>query len=136
MMTARNTATWFIGWFVWLFASCSSSSVAQIVLTSGNGQTGTVGSPLPLPLVVTTEDDNADALSGVTVDFEVLSGGGSVSPTSMDTDGSGQAMTTLTLGTTVGRISVQASAAGTNVTPIVFTEAAAAPAARVDDDQR
>jgi hypothetical protein len=129
---------WSIGWFVlWFVASCSSSSVAQIALTSGNGQTGTVGSQLPLPLVVTTEDDNADAISGVTVDFEILSGDGSVSPISTDTDGSGQAQTTLTLGTTVGRISVQASASGTNVTPIVFTEAAAAPATRVDeDDQR
>ncbi|MBU7587107.1 MAG: DUF4082 domain-containing protein [Nostoc sp. TH1S01] len=71
---------------------------SSLVKVSGDNQTGTVGSTLPTPLVVQVKDGSGNPQPGVTVNFAVTSGGGSVSPTSVITDANGQANTILTLG--------------------------------------
>jgi hypothetical protein len=89
--------------------------VAGSVLTkvSGDNQTGTAGSSLPNPLVVKVTDSTGNPQAGVTVNFAVASGGGSVSPTSAVTGTNGQVSTVLTLGTTVGTTNtVSATASG------------------------
>lgn len=73
---------------------------STILMVSGNNQTGAVGTALPNPLVVRVENANGNSLSGLTVNFTVTNGGGSVSATTAVTDSSGEASTVLTLGTT------------------------------------
>ncbi|MBD2772975.1 N,N-dimethylformamidase beta subunit family domain-containing protein [Iningainema tapete] len=76
-----------------------SSTISKV---SGDNQTGTAGAALANPFVVRVQDSAGNPQSGVTVNFAVTSGGGSVSPTSAVTGANGQASTVLTLGTTPG----------------------------------
>ncbi|PSB29496.1 N,N-dimethylformamidase beta subunit family domain-containing protein [Chlorogloea sp. CCALA 695] len=75
---------------------------SMIVKVSGDSQTGAAGASLPNPLVVQVKDSSGNPQAGVTLNFAITSGGGSVSPLSAITDASGQASTVLTLGTTDG----------------------------------
>ncbi|OYE06338.1 N,N-dimethylformamidase beta subunit family domain-containing protein [Nostoc sp. 'Peltigera membranacea cyanobiont' 232] len=79
-----------------------AASLPTITKTSGDNQTGAAGTALPNPLVVQVKDSAGNPQSGVTVNFAVTSGGGSVSPTSAVTNASGQASTMLTLGAVLG----------------------------------
>ncbi len=105
-----------------------SSTISKV---SGDNQSGTAGTALANPLVVQVKDSAGNAQSGVTVNFAVTSGGGSVSPTSPVTNANGQASTVLTLGTTagvtntvtatasgIGSVSFSASATPANTNPI------------------
>lgn len=82
--------------------SKSFSVAAHISLAGGDGQQSTATAPLPAPITAKVTDANGLAVSGATVTFRVLSGGGSVAATSAISDGSGLASTTWTLGSTVG----------------------------------
>ncbi|MFB2773263.1 N,N-dimethylformamidase beta subunit family domain-containing protein [Pelatocladus sp. BLCC-F211] len=77
-------------------------ALPTITKVSGDNQTGATGATLPNPLVVQVKDSAGNPQSGVTVNFAVTAGGGSVSPTSAVTNASGQASTTLTLGANPG----------------------------------
>lgn len=90
-----------------LIAACSferlpavAGSDSQIMLSSGDGQSGTAGSPLSQPLVVTVVDAEQQVMANVTVAFVVTAGGGAVSPLAVATDSS--------------------PTAGTQVAPLVF----------------
>ncbi|MEH2263611.1 N,N-dimethylformamidase beta subunit family domain-containing protein [Nostoc sp.] len=92
-------------------------SSATITKTSGDNQTGAAGTALPNPLLVQVKDSAGNPQSGVTVNFAVSSGGGSVSPASAVTNTSGQVSTILTLGAVLGSTqpvtnTVSATAAG------------------------
>ncbi|WP_013334325.1 N,N-dimethylformamidase beta subunit family domain-containing protein [Gloeothece verrucosa] len=94
-----------------------TAALPTITNNSGNNQTGAAGSVLSAPLVVQIKDGAGTPLSGVTVNFAVTSGGGSVSPTSAVTDINGLAGIILTLGVVPGAIgnvtnTVEASADG------------------------
>jgi hypothetical protein len=93
--------------------------VAQLVVTSGNNQSGTVGSALAAPCVVTAQDKLGNAVSGVSVGFS--SSAGSVSPATAVTGTNGQAQATLTLGNTPGTETVTATAGSLSAT---FSETA------------
>ncbi|MCP6759275.1 MAG: DUF4082 domain-containing protein [Fischerella sp. CENA71] len=80
-------------------------ALPTITKVSGDNQTGATGVTLPNPLVVQVKDSSGNPQSGVTVNFAVTAGGGSVSPASAVTNASGQASTTLTLGASPGAIS-------------------------------
>jgi hypothetical protein len=92
----------------------------EIVLTSGDGQTGPVGSPLAEPFVVTVTDARSNPVNGVTVSFLVTQGEGNVPSPSAVTNEDGQAETTLTLGPTVGVNTLQALAPGLAGSPLLF----------------
>lgn len=93
-----------------VFVASGSSTITKV---SGDNQTGTVGTALPNPLVVQVNNSTGNPQSGVTVNFAVTAGGGSVSPTSAVTNSQGQASTTLTLGATAGQTNtVSATASG------------------------
>lgn len=101
---------------------------STLVKVSGDNQSGATGATLPNPLVVRVVNAQNNPQSGITVNFAVTSGGGSVSPVSVVTDGSGQASTNLTLGpvpTAPGGVVVTATAAG--IGSITFS-ASATPA--------
>lgn len=72
---------------------------STLVKVSGDNQSGTTGTQLPNSLVVKVVNAQNNPQSGVTVNFSVTSGGGSVSPATVVTDASGQASTVVTLGT-------------------------------------
>jgi len=88
---------------------------SSLIKVSGDNQSGETGAALPNPLVVQVLNAQNNPQSGVTVNFAITSGGGSVSPTSAVTNASGQASTTLTLGsvpTGPGGVVVTATAVG------------------------
>jgi hypothetical protein len=93
---------------------------SSITKVSGDNQFGTAGSTLPSSLVVQVRNSNGTPQSGVTINFAVTSGGGSVSPTSAVTDSNGQASTRLTLGTTLGATNT-VTATAANIGTVVFT---------------
>ena len=93
---------------------------------SGNSQTAVVSTALSNPFVVEVQDQNGDALSGVTVTFAVTGGGGTLSASSVTTNASGRASTTLTLGSTAGTNTVTATVSG--ITAITFTATGTAAA--------
>ncbi len=91
---------------------------AQIAIALGDGQRGPTGQALPNPFVVEVSDEFGNATPGVTVDWAVTAGGGTVSNLSSVTDATGQASTTLTTGR-LGANSVTATVMG--LTPATFT---------------
>jgi hypothetical protein len=99
-------------------------------ITTGNNQTGVVGTTLPTTLAVVVRDTRGRLITGQRVDWDVAAGAGTVSPASSRTDATGVAVTTWTLGTTagVGRVSAQV----TGVNPVTFAATVlAGPAAAV-----
>jgi hypothetical protein len=96
---------------------------AGLVKVSGDGQAGSIGSTLPLPLTARVTDSAGIAVAGAIVAFTVTQGGGTV--TAADTTaGDGLAQATLQLGSTTGTNSVSASVSGTAITPVTFTATA------------
>ena len=81
-------------------------------IISSENQEGLTGELLVDPLVVEVHDQYGDPLEGVTVTFTVIAGDGMLSATTVTTDPSGQAETTLTLGTDPGTNTVEASVEG------------------------
>ena len=71
---------------------------AALVKVDGDEQVGPLEDPLPEPLTVEVQNSDGEPLGGVTVEFEVTSGGGSVAPASATTAINGRALATWTLG--------------------------------------
>ena len=91
-------------------------SSAAIIKVRGDGQTAVAGQPAAESLVVQVRDANGTAVPGATVTWSVLTGGGSVSLTSVITDAGGLVGVEWTLGSTAGANTVQAGVAGFNAT--------------------
>ncbi|MBY0471963.1 Ig-like domain-containing protein [bacterium] len=110
-------------------ATGTAGTPASIAVVSGNSQSGTAGSALSSAFVAVVRDSNSNAVSGVTVNWAVTAGGGSLSSASNSTNGSGQSSSTLTLGTTAGSNTVTATINGTATsTSFSATGTAGAPA--------
>jgi MYXO-CTERM domain-containing protein len=82
--------------------SGGSSSAFSITRVSGDGQSGTVGLVLGLPLVVRVTDGGGAPAPDVPVVWAALTVGGSVTPVGATTDAQGLAQTTATLSNTAG----------------------------------
>lgn len=127
-----------------LYAACGGDATeppppepkaTSATVVSGSGQNGTVGLQLPAPLVVEIDDQSSNPMSGVTVAFEVVAGGGSVSSASTSTDATGQASTNWTLGTEAGSgQQVRATVPGTNLMVLFNATAVAGPPVAVSPD--
>lgn len=97
-----------------------SSFTASISAVSGDGQTGFVEMPLDEDFVIRISQTAATKLLGdITIDWQVIEGGGSLAAHSTLTDADGFAANRLTLGPNPGINRVQASFANGGV--IVFT---------------
>ena len=106
-------------------------TAANFVASSGNGQSGQVGTALANPLIVRATDASGNGVANVQVTWSVGTNDGSVSPTSGMTNAQGYAQTTWTLGTVAGARSISASVS--NVSPVTFTATAnPGPAAQLD----
>ncbi len=75
---------------------------AAFALVAGDVQSGDAGGELPKPLVVKATTTDGRPLAGVTVNFRVAAGGGSVFAGSATTNAQGLAQDYWTLGTRVG----------------------------------
>jgi hypothetical protein len=108
---------------------------AKIVATRGDNQTGTVGGALADSAVVRVTDAKDQPVSGQTVTFSVISGGGSVSPRTATTDANGLAGTRWTLGSVAGAQQVKAQATGNgapaNVSVLINASAGASAATAI-----
>jgi large repetitive protein len=114
-------------------ATAVAGEGSTLELDSGDGQTGSVGSALPDSLVVKVTDGFGNPVSGVAVQWSVLSGGGSISPETSTSGDDGRAGAERVLGPGAGTQSAQASASGFGGSPVTFTHTAipAVPAALV-----
>ena len=90
---------------------------------AGSGQTNNAGEPLPELLTIMTTNFVGDPVGGVTVEWFVVNGGGSVSSGSTVTDINGLAQVSWILGPIIGPQKVQAVAALTG-SPISFAAVA------------
>lgn len=119
--TVTATASGLSGSPVTFTATGVAGPATQIALTSGNNQAGPSGTALGAPFVVTVRDANNNAVQGTSVNWSVTGGGGSVSAGATTTNASGQAQTTLTLGSVGAINSATASSAGLSGSPVAFT---------------
>jgi hypothetical protein len=123
MMTLRTTRTWLLAAGI-LAASltCNGNGditgpePAALVIVEGNNQNGAINQPLGEPLVVEVTDAAGQPVSGVTVSWSVASGGGSVSPESVQTGSDGRAAAVWILGGVAGDQSVTALVADLQAT--------------------
>lgn len=103
---------------------------ASIAPVSGSVQIGEVGTPLPQDLVVRVNNSQGAPLAGVTVNWSVSSGGGSVSAATSRTDSNGDARVSRVLGIVVGQNRTTAFVTG--LTPLeLAADAVAGPPASV-----
>lgn len=116
--------------------ACRSGSTAEppvpgsLQQVGGQGQVGVVAQPLEAPLEVRVLNTEGSAMAGVTVQWQVTDGGGSLASTSTATGADGSTTATWTLGTTVGPNGARASVSG--LEPVTFAATATAgPAATV-----
>jgi hypothetical protein len=91
----------------------TNGAPSSVTVSSNNGQSGTTGAPLASPLAALVEDSGGNPLSGISVNWAVISGGGLVSSCSSSvTNSSGIAYCTPTLGAAAGANSFSASVSG------------------------
>ncbi len=99
--------------------TAAPGAAKRLVKGPGDGQSGTVSLPLPVPFRVTVVDTFGNAVAGTSVSWSVTGGSGTVNPTSGVSDSSGAVSTVLTPGA-AGAITVQAAAPGLQDSPAVF----------------
>ncbi len=104
MTATNNSARWQV--------DVAAGPAAALSTVSGDGQEASVGSPLPLPLTARLEDAFGNPVAGDSVGFAITAGAGSLSEEWAFTDELGEAGTSLTMGQSIGSVSVEARAAG------------------------
>jgi hypothetical protein len=105
-------------------ATVGAAGAARLEVVDGDGQTASVGTALPDPLVVRVADGFGNPVEGVSVTWSAEEG--SVSPTSSVTGEDGWASTSWTLGSSSGSQSASAASAGLSGSPVAFTATATA----------
>lgn len=83
-----------------------------LVIVSGDGQSGVIGSPANSPLVVVLRDGFGNAVSGQTVNWSVVSGPATLTNATSNSDAGGQASNTFNFGNGSGASVIRASAFG------------------------
>lgn len=109
-----------------------NAPATQIVVDSGNNQTGVLGQDLPFPLVAIVVDAGHNRVPNVPVTFTVTQGNGNVGgmpATTINTDSNGRAIAVLTLGLQdgVNNNIVEASFTGNTGAAAAFVATAKAP---------
>jgi alpha-tubulin suppressor-like RCC1 family protein len=93
-------------------ARAEGRAVARTEVVAGAQQEGEMGRPLAEPIRVQVVDGDGSPVPGVTVRFGVVSGRGSVSPESTESDAEGMAEATWVLGPAEGSQEVRVRAEG------------------------
>ena len=105
-------------------ATAITAGASQIVVDSGNDQTGIVGQPLGFPFVADVVDAGHNRVPNVPVTFTIKQGGGNLGGLTnqiVTSDSNGRALVVLTLGTQIGNAN--------NVVEATFPNNPGAPAA-------
>jgi hypothetical protein len=111
--------------------SCGDSTAptvappARAIILAGNDQVAIVGQTVAVAPTVLVTDANSQPLPGITVVFAVTGGGGSVTPTSVTTNSSGEARATWTLGNSFVQNTLTATVFG--LPSVTFNARAVAP---------
>jgi protocatechuate 3,4-dioxygenase beta subunit len=92
-----------------IHATGTAGAATNAAKFSGDAQTVTSGAA-SAPLIVKVTDRYGNAVQGIAVAW-IVTGGGTLSSNSTTTDATGEAQVTLTLGTTPGAYTIQATAA-------------------------
>ncbi len=127
MPSIRPSVRWLLGAAV-LTSACGGGGGGPgptpgrtLAVSSGSGQTGNAGAPLANPLaVVVQEVGTSNPVAGVTINWAVGLGGGSVTASSV-TDGSGIATAVRTLGSDSIVQTTTASGTGLSGSPVSFS---------------
>jgi hypothetical protein len=110
-------------------AACGDSNSpvmpGSVVIADGDGQELPTGTSLPVPLKVTVLGSGSQAYAGATVTWAVTAGSATLGGTTSTSDAAGAATMTVTLGGTIGAVSIRASVPG--VTPVTFSATALDP---------
>ncbi len=94
---------------------------ARIALVAGDGQEAVPGASLPRPLVLEVVDADGEPVGDVPVRFDVLTGGGSVTPAEAVTDSAGRAESAWTLGPSASTQTARVLAQGLEASPVLVT---------------
>jgi plastocyanin len=97
---------------------------ASITMVSGNGQSATVGDPLPNPLVARVRNASSQDLNNVTVEWTVTQGAGTLGSPTSNTNAQGQASNTLTVGAGAGPQTVTAAVQSNTSLNVTFNATA------------
>lgn len=113
-------------------ATAITGNASQIVVDSGNGQTGVLGQGLPFPFVAAVVDPGHNRVANLPVTFTVKQGGGNLAGATsqiVNTDSNGRAIAVLTLGLQEGLDNnvVEANFSGNTGFPAAFAASAKAP---------
>jgi hypothetical protein len=110
------------------FLHCSDSEIppfpSRIQIVSGDNQFSKFGTELPEPMVVKVATDDGSPAGDITVVFQAILGGGSVSRSRANTNDEGLASTKLTLGLPEGPNSVRAFIDGMSDKNVIFNATA------------
>jgi len=90
-------------------------TASAIALVSGGAQQTLQGTPFPAPVRVRVNAADGIGVQGVTVNFAVTAGGGTVSVPSAVTDAAGEALVTWTAGNVAGAGTLTASVPATSI---------------------
>jgi alpha-tubulin suppressor-like RCC1 family protein len=103
-------------------------AITTLAKVSGDAQVAVVSTALPLPLVARASDRYGNAAPSAAVDWQVVSGGGSVSAPSTSSDSLGKVSVTWTLGDSAGTQTARASIGGVLVVTFSATAGVASTA--------
>ncbi len=103
------------------FSATGALTSGQLTVSSGDQQTGGASAALPQPLVASVQATGNHPVGGVSVDWQVTGGGGTVSAQSSVTAAQGLASISWTLGSGAGSQSAQASVTGLTPPALAFT---------------
>jgi hypothetical protein len=108
----------------------SAGNATTIAVSAGDNQSASVGTPVAIDPAVLVTDGAGNPVSAVNVTFAVVTGGGTVVPTSaVPTNSSGIAtVTSWTLGNTAGTNTLRATSGTLGGSPVTFTAQATAGA--------
>jgi len=115
-------------------ATTTPGPPASLSMAAGHNQNAGAGQQVPVRPAVVIHDANANPVSGVAIEFEVVSGGGSITSASTVTNADGQAAVgSWTLGASPPNV-LRATAAGTGIAcnPATFTARLGASAFKID----
>jgi hypothetical protein len=108
------------------FTETAASLVTSLSVVSGGKQTGTVGTTLPLPIVIRAKNSTGKLVAGAPITFSDGGSGGTFAPNPAITGSNGQATTAYTL-PTKAKASISVTAADGTVSTGVSEKAVAGP---------
>lgn len=95
-----------------------SQNPSGLFLYGGDNQSAAVNTALPNPLQVLVVNQFGESLEGITVNWSIAVGGGSISATVTQTDANGMTQVTYTTGPTAGPAKINAQIHGLD--PLTF----------------